>query len=192
MFSGCVEDFYSQTAVTGNFQSPSYPDPYPAYMTCRYYFYGNESLNERVQITFLDFNLYYDRGDANDTDIRYSSLVHTGTRCRQSVSLLWLVCLCLVVATLTLSVFTTSPMTPVHMNWACTVGHVLPPPLWVKTPPLNSASIAELFLLQKTSADFKHTINSFPVCCVSFYTHSFTGWFLLPVLFIANMYLCYR
>lgn len=68
--SACSQEFISTPeSTTGSFGSPLYPDPYPAYVMCRFFFRGRPG--ERVQISFIDLDLSYTAGDPNDTLIRF-------------------------------------------------------------------------------------------------------------------------
>jgi len=52
----CDYNFSSDMAKNGSFESPNYPESYPANAACNYQFTG--SGRERVQIIFTDFDLY--------------------------------------------------------------------------------------------------------------------------------------
>jgi len=58
-----VRIFKSSEARNGTFTSPNYPNRYPQGVTVHYVFQGSD--NDRVQITFLDIDLYYTRVEAN-------------------------------------------------------------------------------------------------------------------------------
>lgn len=77
--SACAQEFVSSADVTsGTFGSPLYPDPYPAYVTCRFFFRG--VVGERVKISFQDFDLSYNFGDPNETERSASESVQPGLK----------------------------------------------------------------------------------------------------------------
>ena len=60
----CNERLSSQGKKNGTIHSPQYPDPYPSSMICQYEFEGVGQ--ERVQLRFLEMNLYYTGRDPTD------------------------------------------------------------------------------------------------------------------------------
>lgn len=51
----CSASILSSRSLTGVIASPSYPQPYPKNIICRYEFIGNGS--ERIQLDFIDFSV---------------------------------------------------------------------------------------------------------------------------------------